>query len=62
MPTWVDYLRHNHRRIKADAEVNKLLRHLNCAPNGIRVHRMIERQTIPYASEMHLKPSADQLL
>ncbi|MBX4335463.1 MFS transporter [Bartonella raoultii] len=61
MPTWVDYLRHNHRRIKADAEVNKILRHLNRMPNGIRVHRMIERQTIPHASEMHLKPSAEQL-
>lgn len=47
MSTWVDYLRHNHRRTKADAEVNKRLRHLNCSPNGIRVHRMIERQTIP---------------
>ncbi|WP_019219946.1 MFS transporter [Bartonella florencae] len=62
MPTWVDYLRHNHRRTKADAEVNKLLRHLNRAPNGIRVHRMIERQTIPQANEMLLKSSADQLL
>ncbi len=62
MPTWVDYLRHNHRRTKADAEVNKRLRHLNCAPNGIRVHRMIERQTIPQANEMLLKASSDHLL
>ncbi|WP_413154281.1 MFS transporter [Bartonella sp. cb54] len=61
MPTWVDYLRHNHRRTKADAEVNKHLRRLNYAPNGIRVHRMIERQTIPQVNEMHLKPSADHL-
>ncbi|WP_336294480.1 MFS transporter [Bartonella sp. CB169] len=61
MPTWVDYLRHNHRRIKADAEVNRLLRRLNRMPNGIRVHRMIERQTIPHVNEMHLKSSTDQL-
>ncbi|WP_455479581.1 MFS transporter [Bartonella sp. B23] len=61
MPTWVDYLRHNRRRIKADAEVNKLLHNLNRAPNGIKVRRMIERQTIPNVSEMHLKPSTDQL-
>ncbi|WP_455476492.1 MFS transporter [Bartonella sp. B17] len=61
MPTWVDYLRHNHRRTKADAEVNKHLRRLNYAPNGIRIHRMIERQTIPQVNEMHLKPSADHL-
>ncbi|WP_336278801.1 MFS transporter [Bartonella sp. CB175] len=61
MPTWVDYLRHNHRRTKADAEVNKHLHRLNCDPNGIRVHRMIERQTIPQVNEMHLKPSANHL-
>ncbi|WP_455482088.1 MFS transporter [Bartonella sp. B35(2025)] len=61
MPTWVDYLRHNHRRTKADAEVNKRLHHLNCAPNGIRVHRMIERQTIPQVNEMHLKSSSNYL-
>lgn len=42
MPIWIDYLRHNQRSTKADIEVNKCLRHLNCAPNGIRVYRMIE--------------------
>ncbi|WP_455478786.1 MFS transporter [Bartonella sp. B10] len=62
MPTWVDYLRHNHRRTKADAEVNRHLQNLNYAPNGIRVHRMIERQTIPQINEMHLKSSSDHLL
>ncbi|WP_455475067.1 MFS transporter [Bartonella sp. B30(2025)] len=61
MPTWVDYLRHNHRRTKADAEVNKHLHRLNYAPNGIKVHRMIERQTIPHVNEMHLKSSPDHL-
>lgn len=61
MPTWVDYLRHNHRRTKADAEVNERLSKLNKAPEGIRVHRMIERQTVPQANEMHLKHSPHHL-
>ncbi|MBA9083013.1 MFS family permease [Bartonella chomelii] len=60
MPTWVDYLRHNYRAIKADAEVNKHLDRLNCAPDGIRVHRMIEWQTIPQADEVYLKFSTEQ--
>lgn len=59
MPTWVDYLRHNYRRTKADAEVNKHLDRLNRASSGIRVRRMIERQTIPNANEMHVKLSID---
>ncbi|MCZ2328053.1 MFS transporter [Bartonella sp. F02] len=62
MPTWVDYLRHNHRRTKADAEVNKHLNRLNRAPDGIRVHRMIERQTIPQVGDMHVKSSVTQIL
>ncbi|OPB29003.1 Transmembrane secretion effector [Bartonella sp. WD12.1] len=60
MPTWVDYLRHNYRAIKADAEVNKHLSRLNCAPDGIRIHRMIEWQTIPQADEVYLKLSTEQ--
>ncbi|MFT4346798.1 MFS transporter [Bartonella ancashensis] len=60
VPTWVDYLRHNHRCTKADAEVNKCLNRLNRSLNGIEVRRMIERQTIPQVGEMHLKSSADQ--
>ncbi|RWR28335.1 MFS transporter [Sinirhodobacter populi] len=48
VPTWLDYLRHNHRRTKADAENYDSLRALH---RGIddrpRVHRMIERQTVP---------------
>ncbi|MBB4076435.1 hypothetical protein GGR08_000735 [Bartonella fuyuanensis] len=59
MSTWIDYLRHNHRRTKADAEVNQRLRYLNCASNGIRVHRVIARQTIPKSNEMLLKVSSD---
>jgi len=55
MPTWVEYLRHNQRRTKADSEIVELLRQLNRSPH-LRVHRMIERQTVPHPDEMHLKP------
>jgi len=55
MPTWVEYLRHNHRRTKADSEIVEQLLKLNRSPN-LRVHRMIERQTVPHPDEMHIKP------
>jgi len=55
MPTWVEYLRHNHRRTKADSEIIELLRSLN-RTSHLRVHRMIERQTVPHPDEMHIKP------
>lgn len=57
MPTWVDYLRHNHRRTKADADVTKKLNQLNRIKGGMKVHRMIERHTIPEVNEMHIKHS-----
>jgi len=56
MPTWVEYLRHNYRRTQADLEIIFLLRSLNQGAEAPRVHRMIERQTVPQANEMHLKP------
>lgn len=53
VPTWLDYLRHNHRRTKADAENYDSLRALH---RGIddrpRVHRMIERQTVPVHDDL----------
>jgi len=54
MPTWVEYLRHNHRRTKADSEIVELLLSLN-RTSSLRVHRMIERQTVPHPDEMHIK-------
>ena len=57
MPTWVDYLRHNHRRTKADADVTEKLNQLNRIKGGMKVHRMIERHTIPEVNEMHVKHS-----
>lgn len=55
MPTWVEYLRHNHRHIQADLEIISVLRSLNRGCEMPRIHRMIERQTVPQADEMHLK-------
>jgi MFS family permease len=55
VPTWVDYVRHQERRTKADAEVTErvLALHRGAAPP--RVHRMIERQTVPERDDMPLK-------
>ena len=57
--TWVEYLRHNERRKKADAEVTERLMKLHSGPPGPRVHRMIERQTVPLQDDMPLKVSPE---
>jgi MFS family permease len=54
-PTWVEYLRHNQRRTKADAEVTLTLMGLHRGTAKPRIHRMIERQTVPRADDMPLK-------
>jgi len=54
-PTWVEYLRHNHRRTKADAEVTRTLHGLLRSGTKPRIHRMIERQTVPRTDDMPLK-------
>ena len=46
-PTWVDYVRHNTRRTKADAENFDRLRALHQGEALPQVRRMIERQVIP---------------
>lgn len=51
-PTWVDYVRHNTRRTKADAENLERLRHLHQGGGLPDVHRMIERQIIPPAGDV----------
>ena len=43
-PTWLDYVRHNHRRTHADAEVTDRLRALNRGDAPPLVHRRIVRQ------------------
>ncbi len=45
VPTWLDYIRHNQRRTKADAENIHRLRALHTGAEPPRVHRMVERQT-----------------
>lgn len=59
-PTWVDYVRHNQRRTKADAETSDRLLALHRGPSKPRVHRMIERQGIPPADDVfhqtHIEP------
>jgi MFS family permease len=51
-PTWVDYVRHNIRRTKADAENLEHLRKLHQGDGLPDVHRMIERQVIPPAGDV----------
>jgi len=58
-PTWVDYIRHNHRRTIADQETTEKLRKLHKGPELPRIHRMIERQTVPSHDDMPLKHAND---
>ncbi|WEX10441.1 MFS transporter [Chelativorans sp. AA-79] len=55
VPTWVEYVRHNMRRTKADAEINERLLALHRGEGRPRVHRMIERQTVPMHDDMPIK-------
>jgi MFS family permease len=55
VPTWVEYIRHNQRRTQADAEVWQHLSTLHKGAERPRVHRMIERQTVPRIDDMPLK-------
>ena len=52
VPTWVDYLRHNQRRTKADAENLDRLLALHQGPEPPHVHRMIERRAVGDHDEM----------
>lgn len=55
VPTWVDYLRHNLRRTKADAENIELIRALHRGEGMPKVRRMIERQTVPLRDDTPLR-------
>ncbi len=57
--TWADYVRHNQRRTQADAEVWDAIGKLHRGTEGPRVHRMIERQTIPPAHDIFHKSPPD---
>ncbi|MDH4440468.1 MAG: MFS transporter [Rhizobium sp.] len=59
VPTWVDYVRHNHRRTKADAEITDRLLQLHRGDKPPHVHRMIERQAIPPSDDVFHQPHID---
>jgi MFS family permease len=54
-PTWVEYVRHNRRRTKADAENFDRITALHRGAERPRVHRMIERQAIPPSDDVFHK-------
>jgi len=59
VPTWIDYVRHNLRRTKADAENIELIRALHRGPGVPTVRRMIERQTVPLRDDTPLRDSPE---
>ncbi len=59
VPTWADYIRHYERRTKADVENAVGLRALHRGDAPPRVHRMIERQTVPQHDDLPLKPPTE---
>ncbi len=52
--TWDDYVRHNLRRTKTDAEVTVALRALHRGDSDPLVHRMIERHTVSPSDDVPL--------
>ena len=52
--TWDDYVRHNLRRTKTDAEVTVALRRLHRGEGDPAVHRMIERHSVTPADDLPL--------
>ncbi|HSF64772.1 MAG TPA: MFS transporter [Paracoccaceae bacterium] len=59
--TWDDYIRHNMRRTKADAEVSDRLNRLHRGEDPPRVHRMIERQSVTSHQDVPLKDTGDHI-
>ncbi|QQR37545.1 MFS transporter [Devosia oryziradicis] len=59
VPTWIDYLRHNLRRTKADAENIELIRALHRGEGMPVVRRMIERQTVPLRDDTPLRETPE---
>jgi MFS family permease len=59
VPTWADYIRHNLRRTHADAEITEKLRALHRGESLPKVHRMIERQTVPLQDDMPIKENPE---
>ena len=55
VPTWGEYVSHNERRTKADADLFTRLGNLHCGSGSPNVRRMIERQTVPLHDDMQQK-------
>ena len=55
VPTWVEYVRHNQRRTQAVAENRRKAIGAASGRGPPRVHRMIERQTVPIRDDMPIK-------
>lgn len=56
-PTWTEYMRHNLRTTRADAEIGDRLRALHSGEGPPRVHRMVMRQTSWHHPD-HAEPKA----
>ncbi|MFV0385947.1 MFS transporter, partial [Paracoccus sp. (in: a-proteobacteria)] len=52
--TWDEYVRHNLRRTKSDAEITIALRELHQGDGNPVVHRMIERHTVSQQDDVPL--------
>lgn len=52
--TWDEYVRHNLRRTKSDAEVTVALRELHSGEGDPAVHRMIERHSVSQQDDVPL--------
>ena len=59
VPTWIDYVRHQQRRTKADAENAVRLRALHRGKEPPYVHRMIERQIVPLKENLILRDPSE---
>jgi MFS family permease len=58
-PTWLDYVRHNIRRTKADAENLRRIQALHRGDLPPRIQRMIERQIIPPVGDVFHQSQID---
>ena len=56
VPTWVEYIRHHERRTQSDAGITDRLLALHKGTSPVRVHRMIERQTVSRHDEVRRSP------
>ena len=52
VPTWVEYIRHNQRRTQADSQNWDRLMELHRGSEPPRIHRMIERETVPLHDDL----------